>query len=502
MNLPDNLFRLQQRVKEAALAEGLDCFETIFELLEADALNEVAAYGGFPVRYPHWRHGMEYEHLAKGYRYGLSKIYELVVNNDPCYAYLMAGNSLVDQKLVMAHVYGHCDFFKNNAWFSHTNRRMIDEMANHATRVRTHMDRHGQGPVEDFLDRALSIDNLIDMHGLYAPLPEPPAKSRDLGEDEDDEADLRNEPPRLPSKDYMQSFINPRDARDKERLRRIESERRRPRFPAEPERDVLRFLIAHAPLERFERELLEQVREEAVYVAPQRMTKIMNEGWASYWHRKLMAERLLGDDEVVEYAQTMAGTLAGGGAVNPYKLGLELWLDIESRWNTGRHGPEFAACDDDAERRRWNTSAGEGRAMIFRVRRAYCDSTFVDEFLTEELCHEQKMFVYRFNPQTGRKEIAARDFAAVKSQLLRQLANGGAPVIEVVDANGGNRGELVLAHRFDGTALRDDYALATLRNIQKMWRRPVRLYTKTEDASFVCTADGERERREPTNESP
>ncbi len=105
---------------------GLDFFPTIFEVVDYDELNDVAAYGGFPTRYPHWRFGMEYEQLAKGYTYGLQKIYELVINNNPCYAYLMRSNALTDQKLVMAHVYGHCDFFKNNDWFSHTNRKMMD----------------------------------------------------------------------------------------------------------------------------------------------------------------------------------------------------------------------------------------------------------------------------------------------------------------------------------------------------------------------------------------
>jgi stage V sporulation protein R len=496
MNLPDNLLRLQYRVRDVARSLGLDFFETVFELLSADELNEVAAYGGFPVRYPHWRHGMEFEHLAKGYTYGLSKIYELVVNNDPCYAYLMAGNSLVEQKLVMAHVYGHCDFFKNNAWFAHTNRRMIDEMANHATRVRVHMDRHGQNAVEDFLDRALSLDNLIDLHGLYVPPKEPERPAPAADEDVEKAAP---ELPKLRSKDYMEPFINPKDFRERQRKKLEDEELRKRRFPPEPERDVLRFLIEHAPLERWEREILTQVREEAVYFAPQRMTKIMNEGWASYWHRKLMAEHLLTDDEVVEYAQTMAGTLAGGGAVNPYKLGLELWLDIERRWNTGRHGPEFDACDDADRRAAWDTKENVGRATIFRARRTHCDSTFVDEFLTEEVCHEQQMFVYRFNPETGRKEIATRDFKAVKDRLLRQLANGGAPVIEVVDANGGNRGELVLVHRFDGVELREDYAQATLRNIQKLWRRPVSLHTRTEEKSRVYVSDGDRDRFEETS---
>src|ERR1700752_4775441 len=132
------------------------------ELVDSDQLNAVAACGGFPVRYPHWRFGMEYDQLSKTYTYGLQKIYELVINNDPSYAYLMKSNNLVDQKLVMAHVYGHVDFFKNNYWFSKTNRKMIDTMANHAVRVREYMDRHGQDRVESFIDHCLAVENLID----------------------------------------------------------------------------------------------------------------------------------------------------------------------------------------------------------------------------------------------------------------------------------------------------------------------------------------------------
>src|SRR5213596_856401 len=145
---PAELCRWQETIEKTARSYGLDFFETIFELLDYEEMNTVAAYGGFPTRYPHWRFGMEYEQLAKGYSYGLQKIYELVINNDPCYAYLLGSNGITDHKLVMAHVYGHCDFFKNNYWFSQTNRKMIDEMANHGNRIRDYMDRFGVEEVE------------------------------------------------------------------------------------------------------------------------------------------------------------------------------------------------------------------------------------------------------------------------------------------------------------------------------------------------------------------
>ena len=165
--LPSELAAIQQQMAGHATRYGLDYFTTVFEMVDADQLSAVAAYGGFPTRYPHWRFGMEYEQLCKGYHYGLQKIYELVINNDPCYAYLLESNSVTDHKLVMAHVYGQCDFFKNNCWFSHTNRKMIDGMANHGNRIRGYMDRFGVEEVENFIDACLSIEDLIDIHSPF-----------------------------------------------------------------------------------------------------------------------------------------------------------------------------------------------------------------------------------------------------------------------------------------------------------------------------------------------
>ena len=166
-NLPPELVAMQREMEEYARGHGLDFFPTIFEYIDADQLNAIAAKGGFPVRYPHWRFGMEYERLSKGYHHGLQKIYEMVINNDPCYAYLMTNNALTDQKLVMAHVYGHCDFFKNNFWFSKTSRKMMDEMANHGNRVRRYMDEVGVEEVEEFIDACLSLEDLIDIHSPF-----------------------------------------------------------------------------------------------------------------------------------------------------------------------------------------------------------------------------------------------------------------------------------------------------------------------------------------------
>jgi len=166
-DLSPELLEHMKAIKARAIQYGLDFFEVVFEVLPFDTMNQIAAYQGFPVRYPHWRWGMEYERLSKRDAYGLGRIYEMVINNDPCYAYLQESNAVTDQKLVMAHVYGHADFFKHNFWFSKTDRKMMDQMANHATRVRRHVERHGQSTVERFIDDCLAIEHLIDPHSAF-----------------------------------------------------------------------------------------------------------------------------------------------------------------------------------------------------------------------------------------------------------------------------------------------------------------------------------------------
>jgi stage V sporulation protein R len=482
ISLPPELAREQQRVIDVARSYGLDFFETVFEMVDTAQINTIASYDGFPVRYRHWRFGMQYDRIAKSSLYGLSKIYELVINNDPCYAYLLRGNSMVDQKLVMAHVYAHCDFFKNNAWFAPTNRHMVDELASHAVKIEAHARKQGFAEVEAFLDACLTLENLIDIYAPYTPR----ARRRD---DEEAEPSVV----RFDAKPYMESFINPPEFIAEQRRQIEEARRRQEPFPARPERDVLEFLMNHAPLRPWQRDVLSMVREEAYYFAPQRLTKIMNEGWASYWHSRMMTEHLLEPSEIIDFAERHAGAMAMHGLqINPYKLGIELFRDIEERWNKGRFGKEYEDCDDLEVKRRWDSGLGEGRKRIFDVRHTYNDVTFVDTFLTPEFCDEQKLFTWEFNPKTGRKEMTGRDFGEIKSRLLQSLANGGQPIIEVVDANYNNRGELVLRHRFDEQEIDIGQANQTLEHLHRIWTRPVHLQTVLEGKPTQLSYNGEK----------
>jgi stage V sporulation protein R len=484
-SLPRELAEAAERIEALAIGYGLDFSPICFELLDSDELNEVAAFGGFPTRYPHWKWGMEYEQLAKTYEYGLGKIYELVINNDPVYAYLMRSNSLLDQKLVMAHVCGHADFFKHNLWFKHTNRKMMDQMANHGTRIRRYAERHGHDVVEKFIDCCLSIENLIDIHSPFV--------QRRSVPNSDDDDDQPRTATKLRSKEYMDRYVNP-PAFMAEQQRRLDEEvERQKRFPVEPERDVMHFLLQHAPLERWQKDVLGMLREEAYYFAPQAMTKIMNEGWASFWHSRLMTEQILVDAEVIDYADRHAGTMASArGQLNPYKLGIELFRNIEERWNKGQFGREWEECETLEERRTWDKKLGLGREKVFQVRKIYNDVLFVDEFMTPEFCAEQKLFTFEYSRQASDYVIASREFQKVKEKLLDQLTNWGNPVIWIEDGNFENRGELYLKHRHDGVDLRLDWARDVIENLHAVWSRPIHLETLVEGRGKVLTYEGRK----------
>ncbi|MFN0242890.1 MAG: SpoVR family protein [Planctomycetota bacterium] len=427
-----------QSIEVLARAAGLDPFDVVFEMLDAKDVNAVAAYGGFPVRYPSWRFGMDYERLEKGHRFGLSKIYELVINNDPTYAYLVRTNSDMEQKLVMAHVYGHGDFFKNNIWFAPTERRMLDQSANHGTRLRRYIDVLGQDKVETFLDLALSLDNLVD--------------------------------PFLPLREHLQGKRNTaRGAGDPATRRTLDSVLDGVPDPTRitsahlPTYDVLGFLVQRAPLEAWQRDVVRIVRAEAYYFMPQRMTKIMNEGWASFWHSRLLTGGVLESAEVIDFADCHSGaTAAPGGQLNPYKLGIDLY----------RH-------------------AEEKGFDLFRLRRVHNDASFIDEIVDEEFAAKSELFLFGKNSRTGRTEVVDRGWRHVKERLLQELAWGGLPQIELVGDDGEGRGELVFEHHHDGRDLQLAHAGETLKNLAKLWQRPVHLVTLEDGVTRRLTSDGE-----------
>ena len=474
-DLTPELTEVRDQIRKYAVDYGLDCFDVIFEMVDHEQINSLAALGGFPVRYPHWRFGMDYDQLSKGYTWGLQKIYEMVINTSPAYAYLMKSNNLVDQKTVIAHVYGHVDFFKNNYWFSKTNRKMLDAMANHAVKIRNFMDRHGQDRVETFIDFCLAIEDLIDPHLPFSFVQKKISQTEDA-----EQQDQPSEPGRIKSnRQYMDHYMNPPEFIAEQKKKMEEDLRKSKKHPSEPQKDVLAFLLEYAPLEPWEHEVLSIIRDEAYYFAPQGQTKIMNEGWASYWHSKIMTEKALKDSEIIDFADHHAGTMAmSPGRVNPYKVGIELLRDIEDRWNRGKFGKDYDDCDDMQAKAKWDRKLGLGRQKIFEVRKVCNDVTFIDEYLTEEFVERYQLYTYSFNRRTNQYEISERDFKKVKEKLLFQLTNRGQPFVYVVDGNYQNKGELLLMHRHQGLDLDVKWSRETMRSLSEIWKRPVNVETE------------------------
>jgi len=479
---------------------GLDPYPPVIELLTYDDISEIAAYGGFPVRFPHWSFGMEYEELSKGYEHGMHKIYEMVVNTSPAYIYCLDSNPLLDHVTVIAHATGHSDFFKNNAWFLPTTENALNELANHGTRIRRYMDRWGMEKVGQFIDWVLSVDNLIDLAASW--------QRRQIGE-------LRLKDKReyhyarrlkLPATegedhDYMDPWINTDSWKDAERTRikRLEAMNELGIFKG-PDKNVLGYLVEHAPLQPWQQDIISMLYREAQYFAPQALTKMLNEGWASYVDYNIMARRhWAGGKGIYDYAKHKMGVLGGKYSMNPYALGFKLFLHLEEKWNKGRFGREYEECEDFDKKKKWDTKAGQGHSKVFEVREVHNDLTAIQQFVDQEFVDNYELYVWeRHQTHDGGWEyrIKTRDARQIKRLLMQRYSNGGRPDIRLVDPNYAGKDIFLLEHFWEGRLLARHYAEATLICLWNIWnnggmasKRPVALATKDKDEReflFVC----------------
>jgi stage V sporulation protein R len=337
--------RLTEPVEEAAnLARklGLDPYPVNYWIVDHDEMNELIAYGGFQRRYPHWRWGMAYDRQRKQDQFGMGKAFEIVNNDNPSHAFLQESNSLADQKAVITHVEAHADFFANNEWFGlfgdgqGDDRSDLDAAAmleRHAETIKGYVQdpEVDREEVERFIDAVLCLEDTIDQHRAFARAGE--RRERDAP------PDLRERLDELDVSDDVR-----RHAFDEEWLDELaEAERAKARLE-DPHADVLAFLMQHGrqydeesgkavEFEPWQKDVLEILRTEAYYFAGQKMTKVMNEGWAAYWESLMMSdENFAADDEFVTYADHMARVLGSPG-LNPYKLGMELWQYVENVTN-------------------------------------------------------------------------------------------------------------------------------------------------------------------------
>ena len=267
------------------------------------------------------------------------------------------------------------------------------------------------------------------------------------------------------------------------------------RFPEQPERDVLGFLLANSPLEKWEADILRIIREESYYFAPQWQTSISNEGIATFLHTKLMTEKVATTAEIIDYCDMNSGVMATSKTrLNPYTLGCHLFRNIEERWDKGQFGKQWEECDDAAEKANWDLRLGLGRQKVLEVVKTCSDLSLIDTYLTPEFAEEQKLFSFGWSNRNDRYEIQSREFDKVKKSILDSLTNGGQPVVVVEDGNYDNRGELLLKHIHPGGEDQDlkmDWARDCLRSLHALWKRPTLLLTEVEGKQMMMRYDGE-----------
>ena len=478
-------------MEKACRDMGLDYYPIIVEFVRYDEMAELASYGGFPVRYPHWKWGMEYEEMARGYEYNQYRISEMVINTNPCYIYCMDSNTLVDNVDVICHAIGHNDFFKNNIFFGPTDENMMNKLANHGTRIRNYMKRWGSERVTEFIDKVMRIETLIDPQNAWKTKKIKPDKTKD---DRD-----YHFPERLNSQnEYMDEWVNSDKymKQENERIEKKEASEFLGLFGT-PQRDIMGFLKDRAPLKPWQQDIISMLYEESVYFQPQRQTKMINEGWASFVDYHLLCREGLvslgqedDTDGIWHYAEHKMRVLGGKWSENPYKLGFEILLDIEDRWNKGKFGPEWENCTDMKERANWDKKLGLGLEKLFEVRKYYNDYTLINEFFTRELCEKMQYYNYR-RMSTGEWKITDRDFDEVKKKMLKRYCNGGLPDIRLTDPNHLDKGWFFMQHYADGRPLYDKYAREVLTSVQSIWQNTIVLASKSmDDEEFVYVCDG------------
>ncbi|MGB3260211.1 SpoVR family protein [Paenisporosarcina sp.] len=455
----DALHRAIDEITEIAAGFGLDTYPMRYEICPADIIYTFGAYG-MPTRFSHWSFGKQFHKMKLQYDLGLSQIYELVINSNPCYAFLLNTNSLIQNKLIIAHVLAHCDFFKNNVRFSNTKRDMVESMTATAERIANYEMIYGKVEVERFLDAAMAIQEHVDPSILRHKL---------LDYETEEEKEIVRKTPyddlwNLDRKSSNQLLIE-----------------KRKKFPPSPEKDLLLFIQEYSrELEEWQRDILTMMREEMLYFWPQLETKIMNEGWASYWHQRILREMDLTPAETIEFASLNAGVVQPSKtSINPYYLGLKIFEDIEKRYN---HPTD--------KMKKLGVKENSGREKMFEVREIESDISFIRNYLTKELVKQEDL--YLFEKKNGNYQITDKDYEQVRDQLVSMRVNGSFPYIVVEDGDYSRNGELYLKHGYEGTELDPPYLEHVLPYIYQLWGRSVYLETYVENKPIVYAYDGKK----------
>ncbi|MGG3041635.1 stage V sporulation protein SpoVR [Bacillus anthracis] len=449
-------------ITEIATGFGLDFYPMRYEICPAEIIYTFGAYG-MPTRFSHWSFGKQFFRMKLQYDLGLSKIYELVINSDPCYAFLLDTNSLIQNKLIVAHVLAHCDFFKNNIRFSNTKRDMVESMSATAERVKAYEHKYGKEEVETFLDAVLAIQEHIDPSLMR------PKLAWSIDDLEEEEVEKK----KASQYDDLWNLDNRNKKQERSNVRK------KKKIPPQPEKDLLLFIEEYSrELEDWQRDILTMMREEMLYFWPQLETKIMNEGWASFWHQRILREMDLTSDEAIEFAKLNAGVVQPSKtSINPYYLGIKMFEDIEERYN-----------NPTEEMKRRGVKAGSGRDKIFEVREIEWDVSFLRNYLNKDLVMREDM--YLFQRQGKEYKVIDKEWEHVRDQLVNMRTNGGFPYLVVEDGDYLKNGELYIKHSYEGIELDLKYLEKVLPYLHQLWGRTVHMESIVESKGVVFSYDG------------
>lgn len=452
------LQRAIEEITDIAKGFGLDFYPMRYEICPAEIIYTFGAYG-MPTRFSHWSFGKQFHKMKLHYDLGLSKIYELVINSNPCYAFLLDSNSLIQNKLIVAHVLAHCDFFKHNCRFQNTNRDMVESMAAAAERIKHYERMHGIKEVESFLDAILAVQEHIDPSLVR------PKLLWSVDDEEEDEEETAPSP-----YDDLWGMDKPKQVKKKKG--------KKP-FPPRSEKDILLFIEEHSrELEPWQRDILTMMREEMLYFWPQLETKIMNEGWASYWHQRIIRELDLTSDEAIEFAKLNAGVVQPSKTgINPYYLGLKIFEDIEERYD-----------NPTDEMKKSGVKPGSGREKMFEVREIESDISFIRNYLTKDLVMREDL--YLFQKQGRDYKVIDKEWKAVRDQLVNMRVNGGFPYLTVNDGDYLKNNELYIKHWYEGIELDLKYLEKVLPYLYQLWGRSVHIESVLEDREVMFSYDG------------
>ena len=482
------LRELDVRIREIAEENGLITKDILFELVSPQRMIEAMAYG-FPVNFSHWSHGRDYERQRTIYDYsGVGIPYEVVWNFGEPRAFLVETNPFTLNVLILCHVYGHVDcFLSNNLLLKSSDMGDMAREAREAEkRLRHYESKHGKDAVERIIDAGKSIQWLQD--------PDPYAEEVD--EEELREHFLKIEREKLRRANDLKGEFGKRAT--EEEITEIETQLKRLKYktPLTPEYDILKYIIEHSPLplRDWEKDVLSIVRKQARYLAHQRRTKLLNEGWATYWHtrimRQLFDEGLLTDKEHGIYNNFNKDVLTKNKMnFNWYRVGLHLYEYIEERWDKGQFGKEYKESENPRKRADWDTGAMEGRKKIFEIRKYFTDRMAIEEFFTDEFIRQEELYIWEEmlpDPYTSEvRYVIVEDNPQVIRSLFKKMHTlYSIPLISALSGNFQKRRELYLKHQYNGYELKESFEDRVLEHIYSLWGHTVHLETTEVDWDY------------------